>query len=140
MQPSEAGVWAALPLVGLLGVTSVLLRPVPAQATGKTKIPLNRPGDDAYTPTKLEWAALELQSGYGQTTWTSETPVMVNFSPLDDGRSVLCLLQYTPDVSAEVVRINRDAEQQVFDIYAHKRGWSWLRLQFQEHILPRPTR
>jgi hypothetical protein len=134
MQRSNVAVWALVLLVGLLGGSSVQVRPVRAQATAT-----DRPGDAIYTPTKLEWAALELQAAFGQTNWTTETPVMISFSPLDDGNTVLCLLQFTPEVPAVTVKINRDVEQKVFEIYAHHRGWSWLRLQFREKILPRPS-
>jgi hypothetical protein len=68
----------------------------------------------------------------------TENPVTNSFSPLDDGKTVLCLLQYTPDVSAETVKIHRDVVQLIFERYAHSRGWSWLRLEFREKILPRP--
>jgi hypothetical protein len=140
MRRSNVAVWALVLLVGLLGSSSVLLRPVRAQTTVENKTPpTDRPGDAMYAPTKLEWAALELQANYGQTNWTSETPVMINFLPLDDGKTVLCLLQFTPDVPAVTVKIDRDSEQTVFESYAHSRGWSWLRLQFREKILPRPS-
>jgi len=141
MQRTNVAVWALVLLVGLLGGSSVLLRPVRAQATVENKTPaIDRPGDAIYTPTKLEWSALELQADSGQTNWTSETPVMINFLPLADGNTVLCLLQYTPEVPAATVKIDRDSAQKVFDIYAGSRGWSWLRLQFREKILTRPSR
>jgi hypothetical protein len=92
--------------------------------TVENKTPaIDRPGDATYTPTKLEWAALELQADSGQTSWTSESPVMITFFPLGDGKTVLCLLQYTPEVPAATVKIDRDSMQQVFDIYA---GSRWL--------------
>jgi hypothetical protein len=126
-------------LIGLEG--SVLFPPTQALATIENKtLAVDRPGDALYAPTKLEWAALELQANYGQTNWTSETPVMINFLPLDDGKTVLCLLQFTPDVPAVTVKIDRDSEQTVFERYAQNHGWPWLHLQFQEKILPRPSR
>jgi hypothetical protein len=135
MQRSNMAVCALVFLVGLLGGSSVLLRPVRAQVTVENKTPaIDRPGDASYTPTKLEWAALELQSDSGQN-WTSEDPVTINFLPLADGKTVLCLLQYNSEVSAATVKIARDSSQKVFDIYARSRGWSWLRLQFQENII-----
>lgn len=137
MRRSNLGAWTLIAMVGVLG-GAVLSRPLRVRASNAQAS--DRPGDAAYTPTKLQWAALELQAGYGQTEWTTETPVVVTFSALDDGRTVLCLLQYTPEVSAETVKINRDAEQIVFKKFADSRGWSWLRLQFQEQVLPRPSR
>jgi hypothetical protein len=119
----------------LVGVVKIVY---PLQAQG-AHTAANRTGDTAYTPTKLEWAALELQADYGNTNWTSETPVMITFLEGTDGTTMLCVLQYTPEVPAQVLKITRDSEQNVFDKYAEGRGWTWLRLQFQERILPRPS-
>lgn len=98
---------------------------------------MDRPGDATYAPTRLEWAALELQASAGQTVWTSETPVMVTFQDSGDGRTVRCVLQYTPEVPAAMVKLNRDTSQKVFDIYTKNRGWTWLRLEFDERLLHR---
>jgi hypothetical protein len=139
MQLSNVAAWALVLLVGLLGGSSVLLHPARAQATGETKTSaIERPGDAKYTPTALEWATLELQAYYSQN-WTSEDRVGTSFSQLNDGRTVLCLLQPTPDVSAETLKTERDVKQFEFDRYTKSRGWSWLRLQFQEKVLPRPS-
>src|SRR5882762_7689775 len=140
MQRPNVAAWVLILLIGL-GGSSVLFRPIRVQATIENKtLAIDRPGDALYTPTKLEWAALELQANYGQTNWTSETPVMINFLPLDDGKTVLCLLQFTPDVPAVTVKIDRDSEQTVFERYAQNHAWPWLHVQFQEKIPPRPSR
>lgn len=139
MQRSTVSVSVLILAFVSLVVGSARLCPLRAQETRGNKAAADRPGDAVYTPTKLEWAALELQAGYGSTVWTSETPVMINFLAMDDGATVLCLLQYTPDVPAQVVKVNRDVEQIVFDKYARRRGWSWLHLEFQEKTLPRPS-
>lgn len=124
-------------LIELLALLAILTLPCRVGAqTGKTT-PAERPGDAPYTPTRLEWAALELQAGFGSNTWTSETPVMINYTATDDGTTVLCLLQYTPDTPAQVVKINRDAAQHVFDKYVASHGWEWLRLRYEERILSR---
>ena len=140
MRRSNVGLWTLIALVGLFGDTSVLPRPFQARAARESNTPVTeRPGDAAYTPTKLEWAALELQANFG-TNWTSENPIAGSFSPLGDGTTVQCLLQYTPDISAETVKTERDLKQIEFERYVRYRGWSWLRLQFQEKTLPRPSR
>ncbi len=66
--------------------------------------------------------------------------MIINFLPLDDGKTVLCLLQFTPDVPAMTVKIDRESEQTVFERYVQSRSWPWLRLQVREKILPRPSR
>jgi len=136
MQRSRLIVVLALMLIGgsafrgLLGAQST---------TPKAKLP-DRPGDATYTPTKLEWAALELQASYGNTNYTSESPVTIQWVALGDGNTLLCILQYTPDVPAGVVKLNREGQQYAFDKYKAARGWSWLRLQFDEHILSGKSR
>ncbi len=57
-------VWVLVLLAGLPGVRSVLFHQVLAQATVENKT-IDRLGDALYTPTKLEWAAIELQANYG---------------------------------------------------------------------------
>lgn len=104
--------------------------------TLRAQLHKTRPGDEPYTPSKLEWAALQLQSDYGVTDWTPYQPVMINYFDSGDGATVTCLLQYTPDVTAQVVKVNRDTAQTVFDKYVTRRGWTWLTIRFDESLLP----
>ena len=118
---------------------SLLFCNVALTKTGEAQVvrnPLNeRPGDELFTPTKLQWAALELQALYGNTNWTTETPVLMFFLPQPDGKTVLCVVQYTPDTTAELVKFNRDTAQTIFDKYVASSGWSWLRVKFDERVL-----
>lgn len=100
----------------------------------------DRPGDGKYTPTKLEWAALELQATYGNTNWTRDNPIATTFLPKADGKTILCLLQYAPDVTAQSLKSNRDTEKLVFDKFVASRNWSWLRLEIQEQVVPNRNR
>ena len=81
----------------------------------------------------------ELQANYGSHL-TSDTPMAVSFGPEADGQTILCLLQFTPDMPPELVKSTRYTRQVIFDKYVQRRGWSWLRLEFQEQSLPRPVR
>lgn len=96
-----------------------------------------RPGMEPYTPTKVEWAALDMQASYGNPNWTNDDPVMINYIDAGDGATIVCVLHYTPDVTAQVVKLNRDTAQKVFDKYVEGRGWTWLRLRFDEKVLHR---
>ena len=129
-------------LVMILGVAAVLFSACPTYAQTKstyaqTKKDTDRPGDAIYTPTKLEWAAVELQSGWGKTAISSH--VTMNFQAGPDGKTVLCIIQYPPDVPAAEVKQVRDSSQYVFDRYVANRKWPWLRIQFEEDVLPAPT-
>jgi len=96
------------------------------------------PGDAPYVPTKLEWAALELQMSFGVAS-TSTYHVSVAFIATADGRTVECLITYAPTVSAATTKTERDMAQLHFDSYARSRRWDWLRINFRElPVLPVP--
>jgi hypothetical protein len=70
-----------------------------------------RPGDAPYSPTKLEWASLEMQVEYGQD-FSPNKDFSMSFRPENDGRTVHCLLIYDRTVSAaqsKAVRADADA-------------------------------
>ena len=92
------------------------------------------PGAEAYQPTELEWAALELQASYGATVMTREFPLRVSFMPWK-GEYVLCLLQYRPDFPAAALKIQKDTLREAFSLYRESRGWTWLQLRFQENLI-----
>jgi len=100
-------------------------------------VTIDRPGDAPFTPSKLEWAALELQTYFGRT-WTPQDHVDISYMSAGDGTTIRCILQYTPDVAAQDIKMDRDIAQVTFDKYATRRGWSWLRLKFEEHTMPAP--
>jgi hypothetical protein len=95
-----------------------------------------RPGDEAYRPTKLEWAALELQAAHGRTAMTRDSPLSISFIPQPDGVTVLCLLQYTTDYQAAALKIERDSLEYAFQKYRLSRGWPWLMLKFEDRVIP----
>ena len=95
------------------------------------------PGFEIYQPTKIEWAAVELQALHGKPSMTAESPIMITFHAQNDGVTVLCFIQHTADVQAAVLKIERESLVQAFDIYRRSRGWSWLRLQIDERPLNR---
>jgi hypothetical protein len=119
-------------LLGILLFLSLSAREMRGSAAAPT-----RPGDALYAPTKLEWAALELQANFGRE-WTRDDHVAVSYMQEADGKTVRCVLQYTPDVSARALRTSRDVVQVIFDKYQARRGWPWLRLAFEEQPLPAP--
>jgi len=124
-------------LVLVLVYIVLLACPLGAQEAKRRTTPADRPGGAPYTPTRVEWAAIELQSYFGRN-WTSEDRVDISYMAENDGATVRCVLQYTPDVSAQNLKMDRDLARVNFDKYAARRGWSWLRLEFEEHVIPAP--
>lgn len=112
----------------------VTLAVTSSQAQVERRNPSARPGDERYTPTKLQWAALELQTESGNTIVTSDVPLTITYIPRDDGRTVTCLLQYMPDANAEVVKLYREMSHNSFTSYVERTGWKWLRLDYQERV------
>jgi len=94
-----------------------------------------RPGDAPYTPTKLEWAALELQTEYGQDFGPGKNFSM-SFRPENDGRSVHCLLIYDRTVSAAQSKAVRDLTQMHVADFAKSKAWDWLGVTFKEEVIP----
>lgn len=91
------------------------------------------PGIQPHTPTRLQWAALELQALYGNNTMTHESPLRITFVASADGYTVKCLMQYTNDYPAAALKTERDSVETAFKTYAESLGWSWLRLAISEH-------
>ena len=95
----------------------------------------DRPGDAPYVPTKLEWAALELETDYG-VRYSPGHHVSVHFIATADGRTIECMIQYAPTVSAVEIKFERDSARMQIDEYAKSHHWEWLRLQFKEIVSP----
>lgn len=92
-------------------------------------------GDEPYTPTRLEWAAMELQTLYGERTPYPARPIIVTFLPRNDGMTVLCLIQYTSTYPEEALAFLKQGITRSFELYRSGRGWAWLRLQIQERAM-----
>jgi hypothetical protein len=93
------------------------------------------PGDAPYTPTKLEWAALELEVKYGEN-FSPDKHISTSFRPEDDGRTVQYFLIYDRTVSAARSKAMRDLMLMRVDDYAKHKGWDWLRVTFKEEAIP----
>ena len=91
----------------------------------------DRPGDEVYLPTKLEWAALELQTFY-----RDDKDVIVSFVSGSDGKTMMCIMTYRRNVPVGTVKAERDIIQLQVQSYAETRKWPWLVVKFDEMALP----
>ena len=89
-------------------------------------------GWDPYSPTKLEWARLELQADLGESL-TADSPMSVDF--VMSGQKLVCYIAYTRSVSATQVAMRRKSIRDVFEIRKKGLGWNWLELGFEERTL-----
>jgi hypothetical protein len=92
-------------------------------------------GNEPYTPSKIEWATLELQALYGKTSMTAESPLTITFIAQPDKSTILCLFQYTQDYPAAELKADRDSINYVFSKYKSSVGWPWLRLKIEERSI-----
>src|SRR5437763_210198 len=112
-----------------LGVLVMAFLAVTAFALGEQSGHVKKPGDQPFTPTRLEWAALELSARYGQFP-TPDFELGVTFIPGNDGHTIHCLLAYGSDFPAAVVRDQKAALEKAIDTLRRQRGWTWLVLKY----------
>ena len=86
------------------------------------------PGATPYQPTKIQWAAVEMQALYGNKL-PDENHVTTLFFPDTDGVTVVCALNFEGELS-EYFRDNyRASIKKSFDEYRLMMGWPWLELR-----------
>ena len=91
-------------------------------------------GIEPYTPTRLEWLALELGSDGGAQPSTS-SDFSLDFIPDHVQDSILIVAQYMPTVDHDVMRISIDSARRIIAIKAKSYNWdSWLGVN--ERIIP----
>ena len=81
-------------VIGVL-LAAMLVSPVGADES--------KPGDEPYTPTKLEWLAVYMQAHYGKLD-TTDDDVTVRFAHSPDGETVGLLIGYGPSVSDSTIK------------------------------------
>lgn len=93
------------------------------------------PGAEPYSPSKLEWAAIELNGIMSAEAWGPGAAVSTRFQAGTDGVTLTCFLRYRrvatvgpPDDIQKVVR-------GVIEQYGQTRGWSWLKVTFDEKVV-----
>lgn len=92
---------------------------------GKKELQGNKP----YTPTRLEWLALEMNASDRKTA-TERLPWRVSFVPNHKEDAILIFVLYYPSVNRE--KMNKDIERRILitKTTAKKYGWeSWLKVQ-----------
>ena len=94
-----------------------------------------KPGDEPYQPTRLEWGALYLSTTNGQLIRETDNPskiLMISFIPYYDGVSIVCFLQYSKNYPGGSLKNFKDVISSNFEAFRKNQGWDWLRLNFKE--------
>jgi hypothetical protein len=96
-----------------------------------------RPGFQPYTPTRIEWLALSLQSNLRQDA-TVDSPFSLNVVN-SDHETILILVRYQPNADREIMNMSVETAREVTQITAKSYGWnSWVKIKERvEMVKPR---
>ena len=96
--------------------------------------PSTQPGMLPYTPTRLEWLAVDLEASYHQD-FSRDSDISLHYLPKPPN-TVLVILHYTSQTSPETVdrAINTAKELVTADASSH--GWSsWVNIEIQRKLV-----
>jgi hypothetical protein len=114
------------PLTG----ASVLIGMAMMHALGQAGAPKRDPWLEPYTPTRLEWLALQKQAMEGHKDF-AENGVTVNFYTGPDSLrtgEILCDLEYLPTAQAQVVQMIEDGILKRFEMSRQVYPWARVKI------------
>jgi hypothetical protein len=86
-------------------------------------------GAKPYTPTRLEWLALEMNAESRRSV-TAENPFTLEFVAISDEDTIVIYVQYVPSVNREILNRAVDSARKIVAIRAEGLGWaSWLKVK-----------
>ena len=87
-----------------------------------------------YTPTRLQWFAVELNAGL-RVDLSSESGYSMDFIPIEKEDRILIYVKYLPNVNREVMNMAINTAREVISIKAKSYEWSsWLKVKEQVQI------
>ncbi len=91
-----------------------------------TKLPA---GAQPYTPSRLEWLALELNAEQ-RIELSEESGFAMTFVPVENENAILIFVRYLENVNREIMNTNIDTARKVISMKAKSHGWdSWLKVK-----------
>lgn len=95
-----------------------------------------RQGLQPYTPTRIEWLALVLQSQLRQD-FTPDSPFALNVINTDH-ETILIFVRYQPHVDREILNMTVDTAREVAQITTKSYGWSsWVKIKERVEMVKR---
>ena len=95
--------------------------------------PSTEPGMMPYTPTRIEWLALDLEASYHQD-FNHDTDCSLHYISKPPN-TVLIFVHYTSQTSPETVDNAIAAAKQVVKADAASHNWSWVRIEVQRKFI-----
>jgi hypothetical protein len=94
------------------------------------------PGMIAYTPTRVEWLALQLEADYRDENFENVGQYSIGFAPKFPN-TIMILVNYTGAASAANVDTAIDVARILVKKEASNYGWSdWVKVEVQRKVLP----
>ena len=95
----------------------------------------NRPGFTPYTPTKIEWLALAVNSQLRQDA-SADSPFFLSVVQVDH-ETLLIFVRYYPTVNREIMQSTINTAREEIMITARSYGWDkWVKIREQVEMLP----
>lgn len=86
-------------------------------------------GAKPYTPSRLEWLAVELNAG-SRVPLSVENGYSMDFVPLENENTILIFVKYLPSVNREIMNMDINTSREIIAMESKARGWSsWLRVK-----------
>ena len=99
-----------------------------------TSNPSTQPGMLPYTPTRLEWLAVDLEASYHQD-FSHDSDFSLHHLPKPPN-TVLVILHYTSQTSPETVDRAINTAKQLVNANASSHGWSsWVNIEIQRKLI-----
>lgn len=100
----------------------------------RSAAPPVQPGMAPYTPTRLEWLALDLEASYHED-FARDSNYSLHYLPKPPN-TVLIFVHYKSDTSAESVNHAIDSAKEVVYQDAASHGWrSWVKVEVQRKLI-----
>src|SRR5215469_18536946 len=113
-------------VISLFTVCSIAILKLAMQSAA----PPTQPGMTPYTPTRLEWLALDLEASYHEDI-ARNSVYSLHYLPKPPN-TVLIFVHYKSEASAETVNHAIDSAKDVVYQDASSHGWrSWVKIEVQ---------
>ena len=89
------------------------------------------PGAEPYSPTKIEWAAMELQGYHGTSDWRDDSAIFIRSWIPIDSFTIICIIVYNEEVPESYLEQEKKRLIRIFNTYKKTRGWDWMKLEFK---------
>ena len=97
----------------------------------------NQPGITPYTPTKIEWLAIAVNSQLRQDS-SADRPFSLSVVQVDH-ETLLIVVRYHPTVNREMMSRTIDTAREVIMITAKSYGWDkWVKIRESVEMYPPP--